>query len=424
MKQTRALVCRAAGSPLRPTHLEREYVIGLASSGLVRGIEVYVLDHATLDALVKTLPEGIVHDRGTKHPSKSLGDYLARRGGVQRVRADYHLPGQATRGIRTLLTAAARRHVSGRFFVSMPAAVFEALWERHEHQADEPRDPEADGDGRRSTLQELIALRPDLEIPELVRRSYIGQAPVVRLVHYLTVLAAHCPDPVLIQGETGTGKEIVARNIHALQFGADGKCVSVNCGGIPSELLESELFGHVRGSFTGATRDKVGLWQDAQNGTLFLDEIGDLTPAHQVKVLRAIEERAFLPVGGVRPFKSNARVLAATHRDLESLVRAGRFRADLYHRLVVIRIRTPALREHPEDIPAIARHLWARIRNHPRQALPDEVVAVLQEQPLSGNVRELRSILSGIGMISDGRPLSARLARFVIRERGTIGQDT
>jgi transcriptional regulator with GAF, ATPase, and Fis domain len=179
----------------------------------------------------------------------------------------------------------------------------------------------------------------------------------------------------------------------------------------------------VRGAFTSATRDKVGLWQDAQDGTLFLDEIGDMAPSHQAKVLRAIEEGQFLPVGGVKPIASNARLLSATHRSLEAMVRDGRFREDLYHRLVVIRIRTPSLREHPEDIPALARHLWDGIRLNKSQRLPEEVTALLQQQVLPGNVRELRSLLSGIAMVSFGKPVTMRMARVVLRERGIFEKD-
>jgi hypothetical protein len=425
MQTTRALVCRAPGAPLRRTQLEREFVLGLATSGLSRGVEVYVLPQESLDLLADALPDGAMVDRGVKHHAKALAEYFARKRGLLRVRANYHLAGQAERGIRALVSATAPLQVSGRYFVGVPAGIFDALWERAPERPGEgiggrPRSAE---DASRFKVQELLGLHPELEIPDSVRRSFIGDAPVVRLVHYLIVLAAHCRFSVLIEGETGTGKEVVARQIHRLQFGRDGKCISVNCSGIPSELLESELFGHVRGAFTSATRDKIGLWQDAHNGTLFLDEIGDLTLTHQAKLLRAIEHGEFLPVGGVKPFKSNARVLSATHRNLEAMVRSGHFREDLYHRLVVLRVRTPALREHPEDIPAIARHLWTGIRLHKSQVLPDEVAALLEQQPLPGNVRELRSILSGIAMVSYGKSVTLRMARIVLRDRGVVERD-
>jgi hypothetical protein len=425
MQTSRALACRAPGTPLRRTQLEREFVLGLATSGLARGVEVYVLAHEALDLLAGALPDGAMVDRGVKHRAKALAAYFARRSGLLRVRATYHQPGQAERGIRALVAATAPLHVSGRYFVGVPEGIFDALWERA------PEHPTGVSTGRRrssadasqSELHELLALHPEIQIPDGVRRSFIGDAPVVRLVHYLVVLAAKCSFPVLIEGETGTGKEVVARLIHGLQFGHNGKCVCVNCGGIPSELLESELFGHVQGAFTSATRNKTGLWQDAQNGTLFLDEIGDMAPTHQAKVLRAIEDGKFHPVGGVRPFTSNARILSATHRNLEAMVQSGHFREDLYHRLVVLRVRTPALREHPEDIPAIARHLWSGIRLHKCQDLPDEVAALLEQQPLPGNVRELRSILSGIAMVSYGKPVTLRMARIVQRDRGIVERD-
>jgi transcriptional regulator of acetoin/glycerol metabolism len=425
MQSTRAIVCRSAGASLQRTELEPFHVTGLAAGGRPRGAEVYVLEHTALARLAGSLRTGIMADRGAKDDRRGLAHYFAGGDGLRRLSADYSQVGQAERGIRALLAAIERQEAANHCFIGVPARVFDALWARApEHPAGAAvRAAGSAGNASLAQLRELIAMHPEIEIPESVRQSFIGNAPVVRLVHYLIVLAARCSFPVLIEGETGTGKEVVARQIHGLQFGRDGKCVCVNCAGIPSELLESELFGHVRGAFTSATRDKVGLWQDAQDGTLFLDEIGDMAPSHQAKVLRAIEEGQFLPVGGVKPIASNARLLSATHRSLEAMVRDGRFREDLYHRLVVIRIRTPSLREHPEDIPALARHLWDGIRLNKSQRLPEEVTALLQQQVLPGNVRELRSLLSGIAMVSFGKPVTMRMARVVLRERGIFEKD-
>lgn len=426
MQPHRALVASTPGLPLRQAHLEREFVIAHAASGTAIGSEVYVLPLDGLDQLVASLPAGTLADRGTQRPKKSLFEYFERRDGLLMLRAKYRDLGQASRGIRALLECAARQQAHARYFIGLDAALFEALWDRagvRRGAADAPA-PGTEARGAAfEELQELVAEHPRLVIPEYVKREFVGNAPCVRLVHYLIVLASRCMHPVLIQGETGTGKEIVARTIHHLQFHGAGKCVCVNCGGIPSELLESELFGHVKGAFTHATFTKIGLWQDAHRGTLFLDEIGDLAPAHQVKVLRACENGTFTPVGAVDPVKSSARVLSATHRSLEAMMRAGRFREDLYYRLVAMRIRTPALREHPEDIPAIARHLWNTLRSHARQELPSEVEVLLRDQPLPGNVRELRSILAGISMLADGGPVTARLARLALRRRAVVERD-
>ena len=425
MNPVRALVCRSARADLLRTQLDREAILGMASSGLCRGIAVYVVPQDGLEVLASALPDGAMVNRGVKHRAKALSEYFARRIGLARVSAGYRHPGQAERGIRALLATAGAPTVSGRYFVGVPSPVFEALWTRSTEGPDECIRDHAWSfpDAARDALQELLALHPEIEIPDVVRGHFIGNSPAVRLVHYLVVLAAKCSHPVLIEGDTGTGKEVVARLIHGLQFGHDGKCVAVNCGGIPAELLESELFGHVRGAFTGATRNKIGLWQDAQDGTLFLDEVGDLSPTHQVKVLRALEEGEVRPVGALKSVASNARVLSATHRNLEDLVRRERFREDLYHRLVVLRIRTPSLREHAEDIPAIARHLWAGIRVRKEQSLPDEVCHLLEQLPLPGNVRELRSILSEMAMLAYGKPITTRVARMVLRGRGVGRQD-
>jgi transcriptional regulator with GAF, ATPase, and Fis domain len=166
---------------------------------------------------------------------------------------------------------------------------------------------------------------------------------------------------VLVLGDTGTGKEVIARSIHNYSARASEKFVPVNCGAIPSELLESELFGHKRFTFTDAKYDKKGLWEITGNGTLFLDEVGDLALIHQVKILRALEENKIRPIGEVKEIRVNARVIAATNRDLFSMVKAGHFREDLYYRLRSFLLRTPGLRDHPEDIPTLARFFWKKI---------------------------------------------------------------
>ncbi len=423
MQRFRVLKTRAADAPLLRAFLESDQVLGMASSGLLPGVVAYLIPAQDLEDLAHALPEGVVQDRGVKHPSKALAGYFARRNGVVRLRADYRQAGQAARGVRALLSALGPLETRGHCLIGIPQAVFEELWNRSADSAGNATRLGRGGDATPPAVTELLSLHPELRIPRSVSTSYIGSAPEVRLVHFLIVLAANCEFPVLIEGETGTGKEIVARQIHALRYGVNGKCVSVNCGGIPTELLESELFGHVQGAFTSATRSKTGLWKDAENGTLFLDEIGDLSPRHQVKLLRAMEDGAFLPVGGVKPVRSNARVLSATHQNLDAMVRAGRFREDLYHRLVVLRIRTPSLREHPEDIPAIAAHLWPGIRLRKEQHLGEDIGALLREQAFPGNVRELRSVLSELAMLSYGKPISPRMVRLVLRDRRAAPRD-
>jgi transcriptional regulator with GAF, ATPase, and Fis domain len=419
-------MCRAPETTLRQAHLEAGHLPASTAGGALTGVEVYVMARAELDEFALAQPGNArIEERGPKSETKSLAEYFAGRGGMFRLRADYSMPGQAERGVRALIEKTAGLGVGGRYFVGVTPALFDALWTRANAQEEPASTARARSSERalREDLNELEDLHPDLVIPPSVREKFIGDSPAVRKVHYQIVLAARYDYPVLIQGETGTGKDVVAREIHRLYARPDGKCIFVNCGGIPSELFESELFGHVKGSFTNSTRDKAGLWRDAQDGTLFLDEVGDLPLDHQRKVLRVIEAHTFRPVGANEEIETNARVLSATHRNLEGMVREGRFGADLYQRLVTILIRTPALRDIREDIPAITQHLWSGMRKNDRQVLPDEVVAQLRELPLPGNVRELRSILAGMLMLADGKPVTSRLLRFVLRDRGSVGFD-
>jgi two-component system response regulator HydG len=201
---------------------------------------------------------------------------------------------------------------------------------------------------------------------------------------------------VLIGGESGTGKEIIARYIHELSTRTEGPFLSINCGALPEGLLESELFGHVKGSFTGAVRDKIGLFGAATKGTFFLDEIGETTPATQVKLLRALQHREVIPVGSTDAIPVDTRVLAATNRDLDAEIRNGNFRSDLYYRLNVISLHLPPLRQRSDDIPLLAEHFLQRIaglRNEPVKRLSDAALAVMMEYAWPGNVRELENAL-------------------------------
>ncbi|MGH8286268.1 MAG: sigma-54 interaction domain-containing protein, partial [Steroidobacteraceae bacterium] len=224
----------------------------------------------------------------------------------------------------------------------------------------------------------------------------IGGSPAMQQLREMIARVSRSQAPVHISGESGTGKELVARLIHESSARHEAAFVPVNCGAIPTELMESELFGHRRGSFTGAVADKKGLVQSAEGGTLFLDEVADLPLHMQVKLLRLVQEKTVRPIGESREEAVDVRILSATHRNLAQLVAEGRFREDLYYRIDVIELRVPSLRERVEDIPdladAILGRLGRRMRVEPSRISPAAMQA-LQAYPFPGNVRELENIL-------------------------------
>nr|BCX00957.1 MAG: sigma-54-dependent Fis family transcriptional regulator [Bacteroidota bacterium] len=233
----------------------------------------------------------------------------------------------------------------------------------------------------------------------------LGQSPALEAVRELIERVAPTEARVLIQGPSGTGKELVARWIHARSRRREGPFVAINCAAIPSELLEAELFGYEKGAFTGASRERPGLFELAHGGTLLLDEIGDMPPAAQAKVLRALEERQILRVGGRSPIPVDVRILAATNRDLQAEIRAGRFREDLYHRLAVITLSLPPLRERPEDIALLARERLDRIcqeNRFPPKRFSPAALRLLERLPWPGNVRELFNAVERLAILVPG----------------------
>jgi DNA-binding NtrC family response regulator len=224
----------------------------------------------------------------------------------------------------------------------------------------------------------------------------VGRSPQIQRVIEMISRVAGTDTTILIEGESGTGKELVARAIHAESPRADRPFVAINCGALPETLLESEMFGHVKGAFTGATATKKGLFEEADRGTLFLDEIGDTSAAIQIKLLRVLQEREIRRVGSNAPIKIDVRVLAASHRSLEELVKEGRFREDLLYRLNVVTIPVPPLRERREDIPLLAAHFLegaAKRLGKPVPTLSQEAMNLLLEYPWPGNVRQLENAI-------------------------------
>jgi two-component system, NtrC family, nitrogen regulation response regulator NtrX len=268
----------------------------------------------------------------------------------------------------------------------------------------------------------------DLEVENRALRArvdrhetMVGESPAMRHLREEVAMAAPTNGRVLILGENGTGKELVARTIHQQSRRRGGPFVEVNCAAIPEELIESELFGHVRGAFTGSVADKPGRFEQASGGTIFLDEIGDMSLKTQAKVLRVLQEQVMERVGGTQRIRVDVRVLAATNKDLPAEIRDGRFREDLYFRLNVIPIFVPPLRDRPEDIPLLADHFMALMAaeygRRPKRLAP-EAVARLQQYQWPGNVRELRNTIERLIIMVAGDTITAQDLAFLGRDEG------
>jgi two-component system nitrogen regulation response regulator NtrX len=263
----------------------------------------------------------------------------------------------------------------------------------------------------------------DLEAENRVLRArvdrqhvMVGESFAMRQLREQVALAAPTNGRVLIYGENGTGKELVARTVHQLSRRRNGPFLEVNCAAIPEELIESELFGHVKGAFTGAVADKPGRFEQANTGTIFLDEIGDMSLKTQAKVLRVLQEQVMERVGGTQRIKTDVRVLAATNKELPAEIRAGRFREDLYFRLNVIPIFVPPLRDRRDDIPLLADHFMAMMAaeygRRPKRLAP-EAAARLQHYAWPGNVRELRNVIERLMIMVPGDTITAQDLAFL-----------
>jgi len=255
--------------------------------------------------------------------------------------------------------------------------------------------------------QEYHRLLPGQRFHEVSGKfvGMVGTTAPMQQVRFLIQQVAKTDANVLILGESGTGKEVVARNIHVLSHRADGPFVPINCGAIPAELLESELFGHEKGAFTGAISTRKGRFELAQGGTLFLDEIGDMPLPMQVKLLRVLQERTYERVGGNQPIRADVRIIAATHRQLEGMIADGRFREDLYYRLNVFPIETPALKERADDLPLLVQELQARLDNNNQAGIKftERALESLKLHPWPGNVRELANLVERLTIMYPGQ---------------------
>ncbi len=261
------------------------------------------------------------------------------------------------------------------------------------------------------------------------RLTMVGESVTMAQLREQIAMAAPTNGRVLVFGENGTGKELVARTVHALSRRHTGPFIEVNCAAIPEELIESELFGHVRGAFTGAVSDRRGKFEAADGGTIFLDEIGDMSLKTQAKVLRALQEQVVEPVGSTQRIKVDARVIAATNKDLPTAIRSGEFREDLYFRLAVIPIFVPPLRERQDDIAVLAEFFmtgFAKEYGRRPKAFAADAVALLQRYAWPGNVRELRNLIERLFIMAPGDTITAGdlafLDRGAVARRGRAGR--
>jgi len=259
---------------------------------------------------------------------------------------------------------------------------------------------------RKKLLQENVRLRKKVD----KRFTMVGKSEALDVVRAMIRKVAPTDARVLIMGPNGSGKEIVANQIHQLSARSKQSFIEVNCAAIPSELIESELFGHVKGSFTSAIKDRKGQFELADGGTLFLDEIGDMSLSAQAKVLRALQENQITPVGAGKSISVNVRVLAATNKNLKEEIAAGRFREDLYHRLSVIVIDVPPLNDRREDIPVLVEHFLEQLAEEGRKTFSPGAMAHLASMDWSGNVRQLRNVVERLHILG-GNPVTEEEAR-------------
>jgi two-component system response regulator PilR (NtrC family) len=411
----------AGGAGLSPGDLDAARIRSLARSR--PGPAAYVVRNKDLPAIGRL--DDAVFDRGGKHKAKPLAKLLLGHEKIPLISGSYDSPGQLVRSLRALLEKAAGGGDRNIYIIGASDKVFNELWERSEtarttagrkRRARNLRPPPLIDGALSSKL--LLDLLPHGDVPDDLLLSFVGTSPEAELVRQLILRAATHDEPVLILGDTGTGKEVIARSIHKYSARSAEKFVPVNCGAIPRDLFESELFGHKRFVFTDAKFDKKGLWEITGNGTLFLDEIGDLALDHQVKILRALDEKKIRPIGESKEIKVNARVVAATNRDLFAMVQAAQFREDLYYRLRTFMIRAPALHNHAEDIPLLASHFWKRIIADPVSEPPADLLEHLASYRWPGNARELKAVLMSVYTLFGKDGLSIDHLRAVFQLQG------
>ena len=387
---------------------------------------VYLFANKQLEELRRF--DHLIVDRKQKNVHKGLAEYFLKQATdkIQLLATTYSTAKKMFSGLRPLFKKTEAYKGNNIFFMGVDQEVFQAVLRDAAMKPVEEFRPTLQEDrtciieakheqdfgereyGLLTYLERRYRAKP--ERTNAVKKHYVGNSRAVRITRMMILAAADTDVPVLIIGDTGTGKEVVARQIHEQSKRKNELFQPVNCGSIPRELLELELFGCEADTLQKGYPLKKGLWEKAGHGTLFLDEIGDMSLDHQVRILRALGEGTIRRVGGTKDIKVHARVLAATNRNLFSMVQAKTFREDLYYRLRGFFIRTPTLRNHPEDIPAIAQHLWQKITGKPQARLSAEILAGLGRYSWPGNVRELKMVLTNLyALFQSDNPSPANL---------------
>ncbi len=363
---------------------------------------VYVVNGSCLDTFRKN--KELFEDKGVKLPSKELSRYLLHSTKIPIIDGScYKKSDKFTQSIRQFMENAVDDN--NLYIIGAPDTIFAKLFKETAGRSRTKSSQShrlASGDGRSDGAKfpdSIMRLMENHSVPEELTEAYLGKSKEAEFVRRLILLVAKKDTPVLIVGATGTGKEVVAREIHNYS-GRNGDFKPFNCGAITQTLFESELFGHVKGAFTGAVKDKTGLWKAADQGTLFLDEIGDLPLDMQTKILRALQEKKIRPVGSEKEIPVDARIIAATNRDVFSMVQSGAFREDLYYRLRDFFIPTPSLKDHPQDIPLMAKAFWEKIiPSDNKTSLSPEILAGFQGYRWPGNARELKAVLNQLNTL-------------------------
>lgn len=399
-----------------------------------RAPQVLLTSNHNLDRLKSF--DDLILDRGKKDSRKGLAALLITKaqGDIRLISAAFSSIGKLENSIQRLLSRATALDYNKTFIIAVNHQLFVSVGE-HLNRGDHSGHKlmlKIEGDRQQgadcashSLTSDRVTEYPnrsdsddlfDVEVPDDLKRKYLGNSIEFDMVRKMIIRASESEEiPVLILGPSGTGKERVARSIHE-KSRCKGQFITVNCGAISRELLESELFGHKKGSYSNAYEDKTGMWEAANRGTLFLDEIGDLLPEHQVKILRALDKKEIRPIGENKVIKVSARIIAATNRDLYSMVKENQFREDLYYRLRLFVIRTPALM--PTEIPAIADILWKEINEEDSPSLSESIKTRLKYYAWPGNIRHLKNVLRQLHALFPRKELDARHLDWVMSMDG------